>query len=110
MLRYEELKERYALALPQKAVDIEAAWIAFCADPADAPKRGCLHQAVHRLSGSAPAYGFEDIGAAAQGVDAVFSEWMAAAEFARPAPQQLVDGLRAGIRQLLEALREARRS
>jgi HPt (histidine-containing phosphotransfer) domain-containing protein len=110
VLRYEELKQRYALALPQKAVDIEAAWTAFCADPADAAGLGRLHQAVHRLSGSAPAYGFEDVGAAAQSVDAVFSEWMAAAEFARPAPQQLAQSLSVGICELLSELRRAHRS
>jgi len=108
VLRYEALKERYALALPQKAADIEAAWTAFCADPTDVAGRSRLHQAVHRLSGSAPAYGFEDLGVAAQGVDTVFSEWMAAPEFSRPAPQQLVDSLGAGIQHLLLALRGAR--
>jgi hypothetical protein len=106
--RFEDLKQRYAEALPTKAQEIAALWNAFRATPDDAAARAALHQGVHRLSGSAPAYGFEDVGLAAQRADACLSDWIALPVFARPALDELVHALGGNMDALLEALRRAR--
>jgi HPt (histidine-containing phosphotransfer) domain-containing protein len=107
--RFEELQERYAQALPQKAEELAAAWTAFSDDPADPAKRSALHLAVHRLSGSAPAYGFDQLGAVAQRVDTVFSEWLGQPEFARPPAETLAAALAEGVPTLIASLRNAQR-
>jgi chemotaxis protein histidine kinase CheA len=105
MDRFDELKQRYAQALPDKADQIDTAWQRFVADPANVDARRELHQIVHRLSGSAAAYGFEELGDLAQAVDSVFSDWLAQSEFERAPPAALHRTLRAGVVELLAALR-----
>lgn len=109
MDRFEELKERYALSLPQKTAELDAAWQRFAEAPHDAEARRALHQCVHRLSGSAPAFGLEEVGDAAQAVDSVFSDWMAVPEFERAAPTQLRQRLVDGVAELIGTLRAAAR-
>ena len=105
MDRFDELKQRYAQALPQKADEIDFAWRRFDADLDNTAAREALHQAVHRLSGSAAAYGFEDLGDLAQSVDSVFSDWLASAPFERPSSMSLHLSLRDGVAELVAALR-----
>jgi HPt (histidine-containing phosphotransfer) domain-containing protein len=73
----EELRQRYAQSLPQKGRDIARQWQACDAAPQDRRALVELHQQVHRLSGSAPAYGFDELGALAQPIDAAIAEWLA---------------------------------
>ena len=49
--RFEDLKQRYADALPTKAQEIAELWHIFRSRPDDAAARAALHQGVHRLSG-----------------------------------------------------------
>lgn len=105
MDRFEELKQHYAQALPQKADQIDAAWKRFVIDPASVDARIELHQTVHRLSGSAAAYGFEELGDLARAVDSVFSDWLAQPEFDRPPLTASLRTLSAGVAELLVALR-----
>ena len=105
MDRFEELKARYARSLPQKATELAAAWQQFAADPHDAEARRTLHLCVHRLSGSAPAFGFEDVGDVAQVVDGQFSDWLVLPEFERPAPAALKQAIGDGVADLVAILR-----
>jgi HPt (histidine-containing phosphotransfer) domain-containing protein len=105
MDRFEELKQRYTQAFPQKADQIDAAWKRLVIDPASAEARVALHQAVHRLIGSAAAYGFEELGDLAQVVDDELADWVAQSEFDRPPLTASLRTLSAGIAELLVALR-----
>src|SRR6185436_2412044 len=105
MDRFEELKLRYARSLSQKATELATAWIEFSADPDDAQARRTLHQCVHRLSGSAPAFGLEELGDAAQLVDGQFSDWMAVPEFERLTPPLLQRAIATDMTNLLAAMR-----
>ena len=108
MHRFEDLKRRYAQALPRKAQEIAQLWAAFRAAPEDAAARGALHQGVHRLSGSAPAYGFDEIGAAAQRADARLSDWSSTPEFARAGIGEVASALEPAMAALLAALESPR--
>jgi HPt (histidine-containing phosphotransfer) domain-containing protein len=70
--RYEALRTAYLAAMPQRRVDAAELWRA-CMDDAQSPAWRELHTLVHRLSGSAPCYGLEEIGAAAQKLDRMLS-------------------------------------
>ncbi|MBN8728272.1 MAG: hypothetical protein J0H15_11315 [Xanthomonadales bacterium] len=56
------LRARYAASLLAKRDEVAAAWQAACAAPADATARATLHTHVHRLCGSATAYGYARLG------------------------------------------------
>jgi hypothetical protein len=98
----EELRQRYAQSLPQKGRDLERLWQAFAATP---ERRALteLHQQVHRLSGSAPAYGFDDVGALAQPIDATISEWLGANLSGRTI-EELAGAIEPRVRALVAAL------
>lgn len=104
MDRFEELKERYAHSLSQKATELEDVWQQFAQNPYDTQARRAMHQCVHRLSGSAPAFGFERLGDAAQAVDSLLSDWLALSEFERSSPSQLQQEMAADVVALLAAL------
>lgn len=101
--RFAELKTRYELSFGDKLAALQSAWRAFAAVPSAhaAPE---LQTIAHRLAGSAPAYGYEAIGAAAYAVDTIFNAWtkrpasdredagMLATELATPM-QALIDSL-----------------
>jgi HPt (histidine-containing phosphotransfer) domain-containing protein len=99
----EELRQRYAQSLPQKGRDLERHWQAFGAAPDDRRLLAELHQQVHRLSGSAPAYGFDDIGALAQPVDAALAEWLGPNLSGRTAAE-LAGAIEPGVKALVAAL------
>jgi HPt (histidine-containing phosphotransfer) domain-containing protein len=69
------LRERYAASFAAKHDALEAAWTAFLAAPDDAGARTLRHLA-HRLAGSAPAYGYEALGALARDIDALLTDWI----------------------------------
>lgn len=103
MDRFEALRQNYARSLPQKADELALAWQS-CLDGSDAAG-AALHQAVHRLAGSAPAYGFPALGERAQQADALLLAWLEAPPARRPAPADLHAALAPHIAALLDALR-----
>ena len=66
--RLAALTRIYVTALPDKRADLERLWAA-CADAAADETWQALRTLAHRLSGSAPNYGFEVLGAAARALD-----------------------------------------
>lgn len=76
MDKLEELRLRYLHSLPQKAADVRAQWQRLQRQPDERALIVELHQQVHRLSGSAPAYGFDAIGALARPIDQRLAEWL----------------------------------
>jgi CheY-like chemotaxis protein len=76
--RYQQLLTRYAESLPQKLSEITAAWTELRANPRSTVARDQLRQRAHKLSGSAAAYGFEQIGKPARLLDTRLARWLAA--------------------------------
>lgn len=72
--QFAALKARYLQSLPDKHASIGDAWRAFASAPGERAALD-LHALAHRLAGSAPAYGYEAIGAAAHVVDAMIHAW-----------------------------------
>lgn len=70
--RYEALRSAYFAALPQRRADAAELWRA-CMEDAQSRSWDDLHTLVHRLSGSAPCYGLEEIGVTAQKLDRMLS-------------------------------------
>lgn len=60
--RLELLRARYLASLPSKRDQVAKAWSALRAAPADAMARSELRTLLHRLAGSAPAYGHAELG------------------------------------------------
>ena len=60
--RLELLRARYLASLPSKREHLVKAWSALRAAPADAGARSELRTLLHRLAGSAPAYGQAELG------------------------------------------------
>lgn len=67
--RLAALTRTYVAALPDKRADLERLW-AICVDTAGDDTWLALRTLAHRLSGSAPNYGFAALGAAARALDA----------------------------------------
>ena len=108
MDKLDELRLRYWRSLPQKAQDLLGHWqrVQQCPD-----QRGRVlefHQQVHKLNGSAPAYGFDDIGAFARPVDQRLAEWLRGDD-ADVAPDAVtfIAGLAAPVAALIAALQNA---
>lgn len=80
-IRLQLLRERYAASLGPKRAALAQAWQAFAADPRDAAARRELSMQLHRLCGSAGAYGYADIGASACAADRLVGEHGGIAEF-----------------------------
>ncbi len=76
--RFELLRARYGASLADKWRALDAAWRAYLAQPADQAARRELQQQVHRLSGSAPAYGYETLGLLARAADNLMQSWPSA--------------------------------
>lgn len=99
MGRLEELRQRYAESFPAKATELAAAWQAFLVD--SAAGFAALHQSVHRLAGSASAYGFEELGVIAQRADDVLAKW----SDVEALPVTLTEQLEPHVTALVAALR-----
>lgn len=105
--RFDRLRQRYAASLTRKRQDLDAAWQRLQADPHDLRACAELNDQVHRLAGSAPAYGYEAIGVLARDVDRLLSAWR------EPAARRADDGampvatIASPVRSLLAALHEA---
>lgn len=72
--RLKLLRDRYTASLPHKRAALGEAWQAFAADPGDRALRRELSMQLHRLSGSAGAYGYEAVGIAAAEADGLVGE------------------------------------
>lgn len=79
--RLQLLRERYASSLGHKRAALAQAWQAFAADRGDAAARRELSMQLHRLCGSAGAYGYAEIGASACAADRLVGEHGGIAEF-----------------------------
>ncbi|HXS73133.1 MAG TPA: Hpt domain-containing protein [Rhodanobacteraceae bacterium] len=70
--RYDALRAAYLAALPQRRSDAAEHW-RLCEQDAQSPAWRDLHTLAHRLSGSAPCYGLDEVGIAAQKLDRLLS-------------------------------------
>ena len=103
-LRFEQLRVRYAQSLPSKHSALGDAWRAFEADP-DATNGRELQMMVHRLAGSAPAYGYPVLGQLASSIDGEFTEWENVSPDGPPGAA-LVEKIASPMRALLDRLGE----
>lgn len=107
MDKLDELRLRYLRSLPQKSDDIRAQWELLRRRPHERALLVELHQQVHRLSGSAPAYGFDEIGALARPLDQRLAEWLRSDADDRLAVSDLLELLAASVSALAQALAQA---
>lgn len=74
--RYNALRDEYLAALPQRRAAIAELWRGCAQDDGSSALTSAwqeLHTLVHRLSGSAPCYGLDEVGGAAQQLDRLLS-------------------------------------
>jgi len=104
--RLAELRTRYERSLPDKRATVERAWHAFLASP---DERGALalHSIAHRLAGSASPYGYDAIGAAAQSLDGMISDWLKRAPSERESARSLATYLAPSASALIDGLAHA---
>jgi len=105
--RFDDLHARYAASLARKLEVLDAAWRVFQADPHDQAHRRELEMHVHRLAGSALAYGYEYLGECARTVDQLLHDWHESAPETRDPPADFALRLAAPLRQLLDELGRA---
>lgn len=79
--RLQLLRERYAASLGHKRAALSAAWEAFAESPRDPHRRRELSMQLHRLCGSAGAYGYDRIGECACSADRLVGEHGGMVEF-----------------------------
>ncbi|MFI4969414.1 MAG: response regulator [Lysobacterales bacterium] len=101
---FERLQARYAASLAEKRQALTQAWRAFAAAPDDAAAHRAFADQIHRLCGSAPAYGYARLGALARAVDRLLGRWEALDPALRDLPAHLAERLDAPIRVLLDDL------
>lgn len=105
---FELLRARYARSLGDKQEALNRAWVEFVGAPSDAAVRSALQQQLHRLCGSAQAYGHERLGSRACTADSMMRQWQALTASFRETPATLVDRLEVPVQSVLECLGEAR--
>jgi len=101
--RFERLRARYAQSLASKRAALREAWHACVATP----ELSTLHKLqvlVHRLSGSAPAYGYAALGRHASAIDRELMDWSAADSTERDRAADLVQRLSAPMQALIDEL------
>jgi CheY-like chemotaxis protein len=106
--RFELLRSRYASSLADKHEALTHAWAAFASAPSDAVARTTLQQQLHRLCGSAHAYGYARLGDQACAADSLMRQWEASMPSLRGAPADLVSRMDAPVQALLVGLGEER--
>lgn len=96
--RFAALRAQYFAALPQRRADIAEHWRG-CAADAASPAWAAIHTQAHRLAGSAPCYGLDGVGEAAQRLDRMLSGKPPCRDAAALAPlvTRLLDALDAAI-------------
>lgn len=105
--RFDDLRARYAASLEYKREALAAAWGAFAAAPADEGLRRDVQMQIHRLAGSAAAYGYERLGESARAADAVVQDWDRLPLPLRGEAHELPERLAAPVRTLLDELAHA---
>lgn len=105
--RFELLRARYAASLAHKHETLAQAWHHFRAQPQEDAARRELQQQIHRLCGSAPAYGYERLGESARVADKLMRDWEMTAPSLRDAPGDLSVRLSAPLQTVLDDLDEA---
>ncbi len=105
--RFDDLHARYAASLARKFEVLDAAWRAFEASPHDDAHRRELETHVHRLAGSALAYGYERLGERARTADQLMHGWDESTPETRGPPAVFAQHLAAPLRQLLDELGRA---
>jgi CheY-like chemotaxis protein len=108
--RLAALNARYAESLPQKRAALADGWQALLDEPESLSACRALQQLAHRLSGSAPGYGFDRLGQAAAALDTLTSEYLGVAADRRVVGAALVAMLRPLVEILSQELTLARRS
>lgn len=101
---FDLLHQRYTDSFAHKRNEIEHAWKQILLMPEEESARADLQRLVHRLSGSAPAYGFDALGALARAVDDQLTQWQRTPPHRREPPITLANDLQAPIQHLLAAL------
>jgi hypothetical protein len=101
--RFEFLRARYARSFASKHAAIAYAWRAFAGD-ADQTNARALQTLVHRLAGSAPTYGYAELGARAGAVDRELAGWDETDPSVRDSPDELARRLSAPMQALVESL------
>lgn len=71
--RFAALREQYFAALPQRRADIAERWSACATEITASPAWRELQSQAHRLAGSAPCYGLDEVGISAQRLDRLLS-------------------------------------
>lgn len=108
MDKLDELRLRYWHSLPQKADDLFGQWQRVLQHPDERAPMAEFQQQVHRLSGSAPAYGFDEVGALARPLDQRLAEWLRGDDAdARPSVGEMTAALAGPVAALIAALRQA---
>lgn len=102
--RFNELRANYAHSLVRKHQALTEAWRSFVADPGTDGLRRELHLLIHRLSGSALAYGYERLGTLARTADNLMRGEDERVPAARGATASGVDQLTAPIKAVLDEL------
>ncbi|HKE47324.1 MAG TPA: hypothetical protein VKB52_04625 [Rhodanobacteraceae bacterium] len=103
--RFEALRARYARSFASKHKALAAVWYALEAAP-DAKGTRELQLLVHRLAGSAPAYGYVQLGALARSIDGTLSEWHDEPAARRGDAAKIVDAVREPMQAILDALQQ----
>jgi hypothetical protein len=101
--RSDLLHARYAQSFASKYAMLAEAWRAFV-DAAGEANVDELQQQVHRLAGSAPAYGYTLLGSLARVIDSEFAEWDASSSDMRGSHADLARRLAAPMHSLLDRL------
>jgi CheY-like chemotaxis protein len=102
--RFEWLRRRYADSMAAKQEALSQAWSAFGAKPGDTQARADLQQQLHRLCGSAHAYGYAHLGDDACSADSLMRSWESASPSLRDAPADLIRRLDAPVAAVLAGL------
>ena len=100
--RFERLRARYAQSLASKRAALGEAWRACVATP-EPSSLDKLQLLVHRLSGSAPAYGYKTLGRHASAIDRELMDW-SAASMDRESAADLTQRLSAAMQALIDEL------
>lgn len=98
--RFELLRLRYAASLAHKHEALSQVWREFRAQPQEDALRRELQQQIHRLCGSAPAYGYERLGERARVADKLMRDW----EMSTPSLRDTLDDLAVRLAEPLQSV------
>lgn len=106
---YEALRQRYRMSLGDKQSELALSWERWLGTP-DSPKaKSDFHERVHKLAGSAQAYGYVDLGREAVRVDELLSRWDSEVTSLRAPLKELLGDIAARVEALLHVLSRASR-